>query len=50
MVVKFICGKSFKKFDRIDCKIVAFEMKKKALFTPYKTWSTNFESSWLKTM
>jgi hypothetical protein len=42
-----MCGKNFKKVDHID-----FEVKKRALFTPYKTgsaWPSNFEYSWLKT-
>jgi hypothetical protein len=44
-----MCRKSFKKVDHRDCKIIAFEMKKRAFFTPCKTWSINFESTWLKT-
>jgi hypothetical protein len=47
--IKIICGKSFKKVDHIDCKIIAFEVKKKTLFTPCKIGSANFEFSWLKT-
>jgi hypothetical protein len=42
-------GKSFKRVDHIDCKIIAIEVKKRAFFTTYKIGSTNFESSWLKT-
>jgi hypothetical protein len=41
-------GKSFKKIDHIDCKIIAFEVTKRTFFTPCKTSSTNFVSSWLK--
>jgi hypothetical protein len=44
-----MCGFFFKKVDHIDCKIIAFEVKKKAFFTPHKTRSTNLECSWLKT-
>jgi hypothetical protein len=33
----------------INCKIVAFEVKKSVFFSPYKTGLANFESSWLKT-
>jgi hypothetical protein len=44
-----MCGKSFKIVDHINCKIIAFEVKKRILFTPYKVGSINFESSWLKT-
>jgi hypothetical protein len=43
-----MCGKSFNKFVYKDCKIIAFEVKKKIFFTLCKTRSTNFESSWLK--
>jgi hypothetical protein len=42
-----MCQKGFKKVDHIDCKIIAFEVKKRALFTAYKMRSTNFGSSWL---
>jgi hypothetical protein len=42
-------GKGFKKVDHIDCKIIAFEVKKGAYFIPCKTRSINFDSSWLKT-
>jgi hypothetical protein len=45
-----MCGKSFKKVEHIVFKIIAFEVKKRPFFTPYKTRSTNFESSWLKTI
>jgi hypothetical protein len=38
-------GKSCKKVDHINCKIIAFGVKKRAFFTP---WSTSFESSWFK--
>jgi hypothetical protein len=44
-----MCGKSFKKVDYMDCKIIAFNVKKRVLFILYKTWSSNFASSWLKT-
>jgi hypothetical protein len=44
-----MCGKSFKKADHLNCKIIAFEVKKRAFFSPCKIGSTNFESSWLKT-
>jgi hypothetical protein len=44
-----MCRKSFKKVDLIDSKIIVFEVKKKAFFTPYKTRSANFESFRLKT-
>jgi hypothetical protein len=47
--VKINCRKIFKKVDNIDCKIIEFEVKKRAFFTHCKTWSTNFESSCLKT-
>jgi hypothetical protein len=43
-----MCRKSFKTVNYIDCKIIAFEMKKRGFFIPYKTRSANFESSWLK--
>jgi hypothetical protein len=33
----------------MDCKIIAFEVKKRVFLTPSKTESTNFGSSWLKT-
>jgi hypothetical protein len=33
----------------IDCKIIVFEEMNRAFFTPCKTGSTNFKSSWLKT-
>jgi hypothetical protein len=45
-ITKIMYEKSFKKVDQIDCKIIALEVKKRALFTPCKTGSTNFESSW----
>jgi hypothetical protein len=41
--------KGLKKFDHIDCKNIAFEEKKSAFFSPYKTSSANFQSSALKT-
>jgi hypothetical protein len=47
--IKVMCGKSFKKVDHINCKIIAFEVKKRAFFTPCKTRLANFECSWLKT-
>jgi hypothetical protein len=47
--MKRMCGKSFKKVDHIDCKIIEFEVKKRVFFTTCKTSSTNFESSWLNT-
>jgi hypothetical protein len=46
--IKTRCGKSFKKIDYIDGKIIAFEVTKRAFFAPYKIGSANFESSWLK--
>jgi hypothetical protein len=48
-ITKEMCGKSFKKVDFIDCKIIVFEVKKTAFFTSYKLGTTNFEFSWLKT-
>jgi hypothetical protein len=45
-----MCGKSFKKVGHINCKFIAFEMKKRALLTSYKTELAIFESSWLKTL
>jgi hypothetical protein len=45
-----MCRILYKKIGCIGCKIIAFEVKKKALFTPHKTKSTIFESSWLKTL
>jgi hypothetical protein len=48
-IIKIICRKCFKKADHIDCKVIAFEVKKRAFFTPCKIGSTNFEFSWLKT-
>jgi hypothetical protein len=47
--IKIRCGNFFKKLDGIDLKIIVFEVKKRAFFTPYKIGPTNFESSWLKT-
>jgi hypothetical protein len=44
-----MCANCFQTNDYIDCKIIMFEVKKRAFFTPYKTRSANFESSWLKT-
>jgi hypothetical protein len=32
--IKIIRGKSFRKVDHIDCKIVAFEVKKRACSIP----------------
>jgi hypothetical protein len=43
-----MCAKSFKLVDHIDFKIIAFEMKKRVFFTPCKTKSGNFKSSWFK--
>jgi hypothetical protein len=43
-----MCAKNFKKIDHIDCKIIMFEVKKWAFFTPCKTRLANLESSWLK--
>jgi hypothetical protein len=43
------CGKSFKKANYIDCKIIEFEVKRRTSFASWKTWSINSESSWLKT-
>ena len=31
-----MCGKSFQKVDHIDCKIVAYKMKKELFFSPCK--------------
>ena len=42
--------KNSKKVDHIVCKIITFEMKKGAFYTPYKIGSTNFESSWPNTL
>jgi hypothetical protein len=39
----------WKIFKNIDCKIIAFELKKRALFILCKIGSANFKSSWLKT-
>jgi hypothetical protein len=44
-----MCGKSFIKVDYIDCSIIGIEVEKKISYTPCKTWSTIFQSSWLKT-
>jgi hypothetical protein len=44
-----MCGKSFKKVDHIDCKIIVFEGKQRIFFTPCKTSSTSVKSSWLRT-
>jgi hypothetical protein len=44
-----VCQKSFKKGDNIDCKIIAFEVKKRVIFITCKIGLTNFESFWLKT-
>jgi hypothetical protein len=41
--------KSFQKFGHINCKIIAFEVKKRAFLHHTKQWSANFGSSWLKT-
>jgi hypothetical protein len=43
--IKIMRGKNFKKVDHIDCKIIVFEVKKRAFLTPCKTWLTNFEFS-----
>jgi hypothetical protein len=48
-IAKITCGIFFKTVDNIGCKTKAFEVKKKVIFTPSKTRSTNFESSWLET-
>jgi hypothetical protein len=48
-ITKLMCRFFFKKVNHTDCKIIAFEVKKIALFSPYKTRSANFESSWFKT-
>jgi hypothetical protein len=37
-----------KKFDYMDCKIIAFKVKKGTFFIPCKTGSVTFEPSWLK--
>jgi hypothetical protein len=42
-------GNSSKNVDYINCKITIFKVKKRAFSTSCKTWSTNFESSCLKT-
>jgi hypothetical protein len=47
--IKIMCKKSFKEVDYRDCKIIMFEAKKRAFFTPYNTGSANFKSYWLKT-
>jgi hypothetical protein len=47
--IEIMCRKNFKKVHHIDCKIIAFEVKKRAYFTPCKTWLANFEPPWLKT-
>jgi hypothetical protein len=44
-----ICGKSLKKDDHIDYKIIAFDVKKRAFPTPCKIGIENFNSSWLQT-
>jgi hypothetical protein len=36
------------KVDYIDCKIIAFEVKKRASFIPRRIGLANFEFSWLK--
>jgi hypothetical protein len=38
----------FKDFDNIDCKIIAFEVKKQSISAPYNIGSTDFEFSWHK--
>jgi hypothetical protein len=48
--IKIMCEKNFKKVDHIVCKIITFEVKKGAFFTPCKIGSTNFESSWPNTL
>jgi hypothetical protein len=42
-----MCEKKFKKVDHIDCKIIAFKVKKRAFLHPAKAWSANFEFPWL---
>ena len=34
--------------NHLNCKIIAFEVKKITFLIPYKKKSANFESSWLK--
>jgi hypothetical protein len=42
-------GKKFKKIDYIDCKIIAFKVKKKKLSLHLaKSGSTDFEFPWFK--
>jgi hypothetical protein len=45
-----MCEIVLKKIDHIDYKIIMFQVKKWTLWTPYKTWSTNFDSSRLKSL
>jgi hypothetical protein len=47
--IKKWCRKIFKKVHHIDCKIIAFEEKKRTSFIRCKPSSAHFESSWLKT-
>jgi hypothetical protein len=42
-----MCGNNFKKFDHIDCKRIAFKVKKRAFLHPAKLGSIDFEFSWL---
>jgi hypothetical protein len=46
---KAIYGKSFKNINRMDSKLIAFEVKKEFLLHPAKQGSTNLEFFWLKT-
>ena len=41
-----ICGKYFKIFYCIDFKIIAFKGRRKCLFVPRPTGSTDFDSYW----
>jgi hypothetical protein len=38
----------FQKADHVDCKIIAFEVKKRSFFAFYEIWSINFKFLWLK--
>jgi hypothetical protein len=42
-----MCGIFFKKVDYIDCKIIAFKVKKRAFLHPEKLRSIDFEFPWL---
>jgi hypothetical protein len=47
--IKIVNGKSFKKVDHIDWKIIMFAVQKRVFFTPCKAWLANIESSSIKT-